>query len=272
MKTVIFDFDGTIADSLELGIKLYHRLGDAKRPLTEERIEHLRHLPALQVAKELKVSLFRIPKLILVGRRMMADHLDEIDVFAGMPEVLQSLYQDGVELLVVSSNSAQNVQTFLERHHLDTYFTHIYGGAGIFDDEERLNELRRIDPVLAHQRPQGSAAPTARRRPQAWLAIAALIAAAALAYGMFRMTRPAVTIEDDGVGIDPVDIPRLLLPFQSQKAAGYGLGLPLSRKIALLHGATLTLTGARGRGAVATVEFLASEPAPMVQFVTTQLS
>lgn len=85
-------------------------------------------------------------------------------------------------------------------------------------------------------------------------------------------TRPAVMIEDDGVGIDPADVPRLLLPFQSQKAAGYGLGLPLSRKIALLHGATLTLTGARGQGAVATVEFLASEPAPMVQFVTTEAS
>ena len=87
-----------------------------------------------------------------------------------------------------------------------------------------------------------------------------------------KQPQPTVTIEDDGVGIDPADIPRLLLPFQSQKAAGYGLGLPLSRKIALLHGATLTLSGARGRGAVATVEFLASQPVPMVQFVTTQAS
>ncbi|GAC1437760.1 MAG: hypothetical protein NVSMB68_09690 [Thermoanaerobaculia bacterium] len=69
--------------------------------------------------------------------------------------------------------------------------------------------------------------------------------------------RPRVTVEDDGVGVDPADIPRLLLPFQSQKAGGYGLGLPLSRKIALLHGATLVLTGSPGGGATATVEFLA---------------
>lgn len=84
--------------------------------------------------------------------------------------------------------------------------------------------------------------------------------------------RPSVTVEDDGVGIDPADVPRLLLPFQSQKAAGYGLGLPLSRKIALLHGATLTLTGSPGGGALATVEFVASERAPLVQYVTTEAS
>lgn len=81
-----------------------------------------------------------------------------------------------------------------------------------------------------------------------------------------------VTVIDDGVGVNPADVPRLLLPFQSQKATGYGLGLPLSRKIALLHGATLTLTGSPGEGATATVEFLAPAPARVVQFVTTEAS
>ena len=68
-------------------------------------------------------------------------------------------------------------------------------------------------------------------------------------------SRPVVTVEDDGIGLNPSDVPRLLLPFQSEKRSGYGLGLPLSRKIALLHGGTLTLTGAPNQGAVARVEF-----------------
>lgn len=84
--------------------------------------------------------------------------------------------------------------------------------------------------------------------------------------------RPIVVVEDDGVGVDPAEVPRLLLPFQSQKAAGYGLGLPLSRKIALLHGATFTLTGTPGSGATATIDFLASPAARVVQFVTTEAS
>ena len=81
--------------------------------------------------------------------------------------------------------------------------------------------------------------------------------------------RPSVRIEDDGIGVDPADVTRLMLPFQSGKAKGYGLGLPLARKIALLHGASFELTGSVGEGAVASIEFFAVEPTPALQFVTT---
>ncbi len=69
--------------------------------------------------------------------------------------------------------------------------------------------------------------------------------------------RPSVRITDDGVGIDESDVPRILLPFQSDKATGYGIGLPLARKIILLHGGLLRLRGERGRGAEVVVEFAA---------------
>jgi signal transduction histidine kinase len=65
----------------------------------------------------------------------------------------------------------------------------------------------------------------------------------------------SVTIADDGVGFDPADGPRFFLPFQSNKPSGFGMGLPLAKKIVLLHGGTLRLSGEPGRGAVATIEF-----------------
>ena len=95
--------------------------------------------------------------------------------------------------------------------------------------------------------------------------------------GTIRITvaatpRPSVRIEDEGMGLDPADVPRLMLPFQSEKAKGYGLGLPLSRKIALLHGASFELTGSVGGGAVATIEFFATETPSALQFVTSEAS
>jgi signal transduction histidine kinase len=66
---------------------------------------------------------------------------------------------------------------------------------------------------------------------------------------------PTLQIEDDGVGLAAEDAPRLMLPFQSDRASGLGLGLPLARKIALLHGGTLRLSGDPGRGATATIDF-----------------
>lgn len=78
-----------------------------------------------------------------------------------------------------------------------------------------------------------------------------------------RVTRqpPAVEVSDTGVGLDESDVPTLLLPFQSRKPAGHGLGLPLAKKIAFLHGGTLRLTGSPGRGATATLELEAPQPA-----------
>ena len=81
---------------------------------------------------------------------------------------------------------------------------------------------------------------------------------------------PTVRVADNGVGIDPADVPRLMLPFQSGKAKGYGLGLPLSRKIALLHGASFELTGTPGNGAEAIIRFFAAADATALQFVTTE--
>ena len=66
---------------------------------------------------------------------------------------------------------------------------------------------------------------------------------------------PSVTIADTGAGFDAADAPRLFLPFQSNKPDGFGMGLPLAKKIVLLHGGTLRLSGEPGKGAVATIEF-----------------
>jgi signal transduction histidine kinase len=66
---------------------------------------------------------------------------------------------------------------------------------------------------------------------------------------------PKIEVRDNGVGLSSEDTARLTLPFVSAKAKGFGLGLPLARKIALHHGATLSLSGVPGEGATATIEF-----------------
>jgi PAS domain S-box-containing protein len=75
---------------------------------------------------------------------------------------------------------------------------------------------------------------------------------------------PTVTIADEGIGFDPAETQRLFLPFHSNKPNGFGMGLPLAKKIVLMHGGTLRLQGEPGKGAVATMEFAA----PVVTAVT----
>lgn len=64
--------------------------------------------------------------------------------------------------------------------------------------------------------------------------------------------RADILIMDDGPGLSP-DHPGDARPFFTTKAGGLGLGLPLARKILLLHGGTLTLEGGPEGGVTARV-------------------
>jgi signal transduction histidine kinase len=63
-----------------------------------------------------------------------------------------------------------------------------------------------------------------------------------------------ISVRDSGIGIRPEDMAKVLEPFGQAHAAiessqpGTGLGLPLSRKLAELHGGTLEIESAMGRG------------------------
>jgi signal transduction histidine kinase len=62
-----------------------------------------------------------------------------------------------------------------------------------------------------------------------------------------------VEIQDDGPGI-PVELrDRVLEPFFTTKSRGGGLGIPIARRTAELHGGTMTLTCPDGGGTVATL-------------------
>lgn len=68
-----------------------------------------------------------------------------------------------------------------------------------------------------------------------------------------------VSVCDNGVGIDPADIPRLLRPFEqiadksSQAEEGSGLGLALTKSFAELQGGTFLLESEKGKGTKAVV-------------------
>ncbi|MBP5856050.1 PAS domain-containing sensor histidine kinase [Marivibrio halodurans] len=71
--------------------------------------------------------------------------------------------------------------------------------------------------------------------------------------------RLEIKVIDDGPGIDPRDVERLFQPFERSRDAqaraveGTGLGLPLARDLARLHGGDVLLTGELGKGTTATV-------------------
>jgi signal transduction histidine kinase len=70
-----------------------------------------------------------------------------------------------------------------------------------------------------------------------------------------------VRIEDDGPGLAP-DHPGEIRPFYSTRPGGLGLGLPLARKIVLLHGGTLDLAERAPAGVRVEVRLPIAGPEP----------
>jgi two-component system sensor histidine kinase BaeS len=79
-----------------------------------------------------------------------------------------------------------------------------------------------------------------------------------------------VRVRDSGIGISPVDLPRIFdrfyraAPAREREPAGAGLGLALARWIATAHGGSITCSSEPGRFA----EFLVRLPASVPQAMT----
>ena len=75
-----------------------------------------------------------------------------------------------------------------------------------------------------------------------------------------------MSVCDNGVGIDPADIPRLLRPFEqvadksSQAEEGSGLGLALTKSFVELQGGTFRLESEKGQGTRAIVILPSAHP------------
>jgi phosphoglycolate phosphatase len=147
MAAIIFDFDGTIADSFEVIVDVFHDLTNRPDRLTDEEMAELRGLPLEVVANHLKITWWKIPFLLTRGRRMMGQRMTDIPVFEGMGKVIDHLHAEGHELFVVSSNSKRNVRKFLKQHHLYKYFVEIRGNAGLIGKSRILKRLVRSNDL-----------------------------------------------------------------------------------------------------------------------------
>ena len=114
-ELIIFDFDGTLADSLTWfrGV-----LGDVVDkhglpPIDEAKAERLRSLPPKAIMAELGIPSWKVPFLAADVRARAAENVDKIHLFDGIREMLETLSESGVKLAVVSSNGETAVRAVL---------------------------------------------------------------------------------------------------------------------------------------------------------------
>jgi phosphoglycolate phosphatase len=141
VKTLIFDFDGTIADSFETLLAIFDETTARPHRLTASEIAELRGEPLKDVIKYLKIKRWQMPRLILRAKRLLALRMSGIKAFAGISEALARLHHDGYQMFILSTNSSVNISGFLKSNGLESYFTSVYGDIGLRSKASALKKI-----------------------------------------------------------------------------------------------------------------------------------
>ncbi len=133
LKHIIFDFDGTIADSLDQSLKIGNQLASKYgfRELTKTDLRELSSLPIEERLKRYNIKLYYLPKLLFEFLKIYRNHISSIEMVSGMDSLLENLKSRGLKLGIISSNNVENINKFLSDKKL-LAFDFIYSSKGLF--------------------------------------------------------------------------------------------------------------------------------------------
>jgi phosphoglycolate phosphatase len=145
IKLAIFDFDGTLADTFPLFVESLNVLATRHsfRQVAHDEVNTLRGLSAREILRELRLPVWRVPKVLSDFRDIMQRRVGEIRPFAGINDALQTVADRNVILALATSNSFRNVEAVLG-HALIQRFAAIECGSGLFGKARRLRRILQL--------------------------------------------------------------------------------------------------------------------------------
>ncbi|MEA5420243.1 HAD-IA family hydrolase [Spirulina sp. CCNP1310] len=148
---ILFDFDGTIADTHQMLIAILNNLAGefGYEPLSEAMVQEFRGLSSQEIIRASKVSAFKIPFLIRRAKEEVQTSMATVSPIVGIVESLNALTKQGYTLGILTSNFEENVQIFLAHHQMNDLFTWLDAGITIFGKHRmlrRFQERHNIGP------------------------------------------------------------------------------------------------------------------------------
>jgi phosphoglycolate phosphatase len=149
-RLVIFDFDGTLADSFPWVLGAMDDVADRFkfRRVREGELDELRHCDAREVMRRLGVPRWKLPMIARYVRARMAADVDQIGLFPGAGTMIEELSAAGLRLAVVSANGEATIRSVLGEHAGRIH--HISGGVSLFGKRGKLLRMSRLAEVEPH--------------------------------------------------------------------------------------------------------------------------
>ena len=151
LKVIIFDFDGTIADTYDAIVEITNGLSSefGYQPVEASELVQLKNMSSQEIIKQSKLSIFKIPFLLKRVKEDLAEKIGQLKPIPGIESSLLELKQQGYRLGIITSNSQENVVTFLINNGLSSLFDFIYSGTTLFGKHRVIQKALKQHQITA---------------------------------------------------------------------------------------------------------------------------
>lgn len=149
--TILFDFDGTLAETMMLIHRVFNRLSGiyGYRHFPEEDIEECRHLSIHEFIAHFGIPLWKVPLIAVHARRLMHREMGQVHPPKGLVDVLTKIHGSGRYFMdILTSNRRKNVLAFLAQHRIN-WFDEVESTHAILSKKRRVEKyirLKGLDP------------------------------------------------------------------------------------------------------------------------------
>ncbi|MDY3552333.1 HAD-IA family hydrolase [Gemmata sp. JC717] len=146
-KLVVWDFDGTLADSLPTATAIFNRLAAEMGLKPVGDLSAARSLPTRQFLRQHGISMWRLPRLVRKYQAAAAEEADRLKLVTGLHEVLTALATSGMKLGILSSNREDNIRRCLRANGAEGRFAFVVGYPRLFGKAKALKRIIRAEQI-----------------------------------------------------------------------------------------------------------------------------
>lgn len=151
-QQILFDFDGTIVDSLDLALRILNRMAEKYHypAVTEADMQTLKSLPLNERFQKIGFPLHKVPAMTVECASLYRREIAGLKPVPGIRDLFDTLKAEGCSLSVLSSNSEENIAEFFRRNGMEQ-FDHIFSSNNLFGKEKSIRKFLRRFGISAEE-------------------------------------------------------------------------------------------------------------------------
>lgn len=149
---VIFDFDGTVADTITPGLKVANEMliEMGKKPITLAEFHELRKLSIHEALQKFELTMIQVPILALKMQKRMRGNMENVKPFPRIGKILATLLEREYKLEMLTTNARDIVEPFLVKHSLNL-FAEITAEKNLFGKAASMKKILKRNKLTPDQ-------------------------------------------------------------------------------------------------------------------------